>query len=143
MIRRKCCVKYYRLLENRGVSGARNFGVEKALYDIIAFHNSDDIWPPQKVEKQMELFEKQSELGLVYTAYLMRLQYDILHVVPQEDGSRNLSGDIFRDLLIRKYRKQYLKTGLFDKAVEGLLQEANDNKVLQLVEQMLVHYLSM
>lgn len=96
-------VKYFKLPENRGAGGARNYGVDRAQSDIIAFHDSDDIWLPEKIERQMEVYENQTDAGLVYTAYAYRerSKYGILHVIPQVDGTRNLSGNIFRDLLIR------------------------------------------
>lgn len=45
-----------RLEENfGGPAGPRNVGVREAHYDLIAFLDSDDIWHPQKLEKQIEL----------------------------------------------------------------------------------------
>ncbi len=39
--------------ENKGVSKARNLGVEHSRGDFIAFLDSDDVWTPDKLEKQM------------------------------------------------------------------------------------------
>jgi glycosyltransferase involved in cell wall biosynthesis len=39
--------------ENRGVSAARNIGVEKSVGDFIAFLDSDDEWKPLKLKNQM------------------------------------------------------------------------------------------
>ena len=37
-------IRYFKLDNNHGAAYARNFGVNKAKYDIIAFNDSDDLW---------------------------------------------------------------------------------------------------
>jgi len=49
-------IRLIKLKENfGGPAGPRNIGVKKAQYDLIAFLDSDDIWHPQKLERQVEL----------------------------------------------------------------------------------------
>ncbi len=55
--------------ENQGVAAARNKGIEEAKGEFIAFLDSDDLWLPEKLEKQKELFDNCPELGLVYTRF--------------------------------------------------------------------------
>ncbi|SON51005.1 glycosyltransferase family 2 protein [Vibrio tapetis] len=45
---------------NGGVSSARNLGIENASYDWIAFLDSDDIWLPSKLRRQVEVVESLS-----------------------------------------------------------------------------------
>ena len=52
---------------NQGRSAARNAGVSHARGDIIAFLDSDDIWVPDKLEKQLSVFSERPEVGLVHT----------------------------------------------------------------------------
>ncbi|MBA6336421.1 glycosyltransferase [Colwellia sp. BRX8-7] len=50
---------------NGGVACARQFGIENAKAEFIAFCDQDDLWLPEKLSKQMPLFEN-SNVGLVY-----------------------------------------------------------------------------
>ena len=55
------------LKKNVGVAEARNRGVREAKADWIAFLDSDDLWEPDKLEKQLAAAEK-TGAQLVYTA---------------------------------------------------------------------------
>ena len=52
---------------NRGLAGARNTGIRYARGKYIAFLDGDDVWFPQKVQKQLELMESNVNLGFTYT----------------------------------------------------------------------------
>lgn len=51
--------------QNRGVAAARNAGIELATGEFVAFLDADDIWLPQKLERQVERFLADPEIGLV------------------------------------------------------------------------------
>lgn len=53
---------------NKGSSGARNIALQKAQGEYIAFLDSDDIWHPDFLEKQM-IFLKQNEAPIVFSSY--------------------------------------------------------------------------
>jgi glycosyltransferase involved in cell wall biosynthesis len=55
---------------NAGPGAARNLGLRHAKGEYIAFLDADDIWLPQKLERQMDLFLKNSNIGMVYSRYV-------------------------------------------------------------------------
>ncbi len=58
-------VKYIKQ-RNGGVCAARNNGVKSASGDFIAFLDADDVWLPEKIEKQMAKFDEDDQIGLVH-----------------------------------------------------------------------------
>lgn len=51
---------------NAGVAAARNKGSEIATGDLLAFLDSDDYWHPEKLEKQLQKFSSDPEIGFVH-----------------------------------------------------------------------------
>ena len=48
-------VHYVRYGDNRGACYARNLGAQQARGSILAFQDSDDLWHPDKLQKQYDL----------------------------------------------------------------------------------------
>ena len=61
-------IRAFRNPQNMGVARTRNFGIEQACGQFIAFLDSDDIWHADKLEKQMAL-AKETGAGIVYCSY--------------------------------------------------------------------------
>ncbi len=91
-------IRYYRLDRNKGAGGARNFGVSKAQYDMIAFLDSDDTWHPDKIEKQIKLKNDNADLRLIYSAY-ERIYDSSREIHPDMNDNRMLDGDMLSQIL--------------------------------------------
>lgn len=85
-------IRFIRHEVNKGAATARNTGIESARGAYVAFLDSDDEWHPQKLEKQLQIFQADPELGYVYCGWdwadgeTRKLKKRRL---PSEDGSIN------------------------------------------------------
>lgn len=61
-------IKLIQLPENSGAAVARNAAIEAARGQYIAFLDSDDIWLPDKLQKQLNFMEK-NNYPFVFSAY--------------------------------------------------------------------------
>lgn len=61
-------IKVIRAPQNGGVAKARNIGLENATGEYIAFVDSDDLWKPDKLEKQLA-FMQEKGCVLSYTDF--------------------------------------------------------------------------
>ena len=103
--------------ENRGSSAARNRGIEASRGRFVAFLDSDDEFAPTKLARQLALFERYPQLGLVYSDYSIvetdgaavgsafDLKFPIARTAPSQKvapGAFVYVGSLF-DTLIRGY----------------------------------------
>lgn len=91
---------YVRNYSNLGAAGSRNAGVSYANGEYIAFHDSDDEWFPDKLEKQMQHFIKSDMgVGAVYSMFYMDEKRQRVWPPKEKDMSWK-SGHVFHTLLI-------------------------------------------
>lgn len=114
---------HYIYQENRGPAPARNTGIRNARGNLIAFIDADDLWLPQKLEKQIIYLKDNPEIALVYTNLYLFSDEGIKSPVK----FRPHYGDGFLHLLRRNYiatstvlvkKECFDKLGLFDERPE-------------------------
>ncbi len=110
---------------NSGSQAARNRGIQAARGDYIAFLDSDDEWLPQKLEKQLAMFNASgNRLGVVYAGF--RQVYSDGR--PPADALPWARGDIYRaalagwiadmnTLVVR--RDVFAQSGLLDERIRA------------------------
>jgi glycosyltransferase involved in cell wall biosynthesis len=60
-------IRYIRHEKNRGVGAACNTGVAEAHGELIAFLDSDDLWKPEKLERQVGCMVRHPEVDAVFS----------------------------------------------------------------------------
>ena len=94
-------IRYFRHQNNGLVAVNRNYGISKANGEYIAFCDDDDLWMPEKLERQVKLLDLNKELGLVYSnSYIM-----------------DANGNLERDTLLSK--SKLFRGNVFDKLFQG------------------------
>ena len=112
---------------NRGHASARNKGIELSRGKYIAFLDSDDLWKPKKLEKQIEIFQSDPEIGMIYcSGYYINED----GTRDEEMTSRSIPTRVYTaaDVLLRRanfftpcvmIRKEcFEQTGLFDESLK-------------------------
>lgn len=103
-------IRVIRFEEPRGVSVARNTALAQVRGDLVAYHDADDRWRPEKLERQLEVLRSDPEVGLVFTDMIRFNDKGVfplthfetvpeLHDVPSrpsvQGGARVIEGDTF------------------------------------------------
>lgn len=147
---RELCARYgdrirYLRQNNAGAPTARNLGLSASQGEFIAFLDSDDLWHPEKLARQMELFEVRPELDLCVT-HLQRFWVPQLASEQQRfQGHRFaevLPGYVTQTLLAR--RRLFSFIGLFDTSrrvgdpMDWFLRAAEQGAVIEMLPDLLV-----
>jgi len=93
---------YLKLRNNGIIAASRNHGIKYSHGDYIAFLDSDDIWLPEKLEKQIKLFQISKETAMVYTRFKTIKEGTISSSIFPKNG-RYKSGNIFKSLYLGSF----------------------------------------
>jgi glycosyltransferase involved in cell wall biosynthesis len=119
-------VRYLKHPTNRGIPAARNTGIRHARGEYIALLDSDDMWLPDKLELQLQVFFRDlaEEIALVWTG---------AYVVDPSGNSRTSGVDVPREVdLTQLFCRNFIiaqttilrricfdRVGLFDESLRG------------------------
>jgi glycosyltransferase involved in cell wall biosynthesis len=112
---------------NQGPAAARNLGIRMSSGEFIAFLDADDIWLPNKLEKQITFLEKHPLIDLVYCdSYIFNEKCTRQRTL--FDISRPFSGKALEELFLSDFiplltvvvrRSIFNTVGFFDETVIG------------------------
>jgi len=88
-------IKYF-YQENRGVSSARNLGIEKSTCEWIAFLDSDDAWHEDKLKEQIAFHKENPAILISYTDENW-IRNNVAVKIPKKFGK--FGGEIFQECL--------------------------------------------
>jgi glycosyltransferase involved in cell wall biosynthesis len=132
---------------NAGPGAARNRGLELAQGEFVALLDADDLWHPEKLERQMARFEKRPDLDVCVTHFQNFWTSETAEEEQQEPDHPLLKpwpGYAVPTMLARQYVFTE-KVGLYDEQVrhgentEWFLRAAERNVRIDLLPDVLVH----
>jgi glycosyltransferase involved in cell wall biosynthesis len=83
---------HYHKQANSGQTKAKNVGVRHSRGTYIAFCDADDLWLPDKLERQLPLFDAEGKVGVVYSRN-RRILTEGEHA-PEADENVYYSGEV-------------------------------------------------
>lgn len=138
-------VKYLRQ-ENAGPAAARNRGIELTHGNFVAFLDADDLWHPEKLERQAAKFTARPELEACVTHLTAFWEVEVRHEQEALQGHArtrsSLPGYVMQTMLAR--RSAFAKAGILNPALrfgedtEWFIRARDEGVVLELMPDVLV-----
>jgi glycosyltransferase involved in cell wall biosynthesis len=131
---------------NKGPATARNLGLSLATGDFVAFLDADDLWHPEKLERQFARFQARPELDYCVT-YCQNFWIPELEIEAEKYQnhriSRPMPGYVTQTLMAR--RALFGAVGLFDSALvhgdstDWFLRASERGTVMELLPEVLTY----
>ncbi len=117
-------VQYFRSESTIPLGSARKCAYEKTSGEYIAILDADDIWLPEKLERQLDLFDADPDVGLTYC--------DAIYFDDMSEGDRLFKltspcrGRVFGKLLAKNFI--FSSTMMFRRSALDTLDQAFDDR---------------
>jgi glycosyltransferase involved in cell wall biosynthesis len=138
-------VRYLRQ-DNAGPATARNRGVESSCGEFVAFLDADDLWHPEKLERQATRFAARPELEACVTHLTAFWEVEVRHEQEALQGHArtrsSLPGYVMQTMLAR--RSAFAKAGMLNPALrfgedtEWFIRARDAGVVLEMMPDVLV-----
>lgn len=89
--------------ENRGASAARNRGMYEATGEFIALLDSDDLWLPNKIERQLQILDENPHIYFLGTSYIVGLNKNKVDLILRGKKIDKLFKANLRDIYWRHF----------------------------------------
>lgn len=115
-------LRYFHAEKTVPLGNARNLAIEKARGEFIAFLDCDDVWLPEKLEKQIGFLESHDDVAMVYSD-IVSIDENGKLIESYLKNRKFYRGEIFEKLLVYNFipiltvilRKKVLdEVGMFD-----------------------------
>ncbi|MDN5940438.1 MAG: glycosyltransferase [Nitrospira sp.] len=115
----------YLYQQNRGVSAARNHAISKSSGELLAYLDADDMWYPEKLERQVAFLDAHHECGMIHSEIsVINEQDEILYVRFNQETKRSVPQGYCIEALLRcshiqtltvvERRNYFERAGVFD-----------------------------
>jgi len=117
--------------ENKGQSAAINLALHASQSDYVAILDSDDLWLPTKIEKQVDFLERDPSTGLVYANGLVIDENGrkLWKIYPEGYKELNKPGEVLVNCYFLLPNNALLRRSVFEKAgdFDETLRSAQDH----------------
>lgn len=121
-------IRYIKHEKNLGLAASRNTGIRAARGEFIANQDSDDIWLPTKLEKELSILQDSpDDIGIAYSRLKKEFSKNKIELIPS-DKQKLKEGDLHKALLAKNFitmqsalvRRKCFNEEMFDESLPAL-----------------------